>query len=35
LISLVGNENFEERFDEEEGLISVQVMDVLRQKFGP
>lgn len=33
--ALIGNENFEERFDEEEGLISSQVMDVLRQKFGP
>ena len=31
---LIGNENFEERFDEEKGLISSQVMDVLRQKFG-
>lgn len=30
---LIGNENFEERFDEEKGLISRQVMDVLRQKF--
>jgi uncharacterized Ntn-hydrolase superfamily protein len=35
LRDLVGNENFEERFDEQEGLISRQVMDVLRQKFGP
>jgi hypothetical protein len=35
LISLVGNENFEERFDEESGLISLQVMDVFRQKFAP
>ncbi|MEJ2734433.1 MAG: DUF1028 domain-containing protein [Anaerolineae bacterium] len=32
--ALIGNENFEERFDEEKGLISSQVMDVLRQKFG-
>ena len=32
--ALIGNENFEERFDEERGLISKQVMDVLRQKFG-
>jgi uncharacterized Ntn-hydrolase superfamily protein len=32
---LIGNENFEERFDEEQGLISSQVMDVLRDKFGP
>jgi uncharacterized Ntn-hydrolase superfamily protein len=31
--ALIGNENFEERFDEEKGLISSQVMDVLRQKF--
>jgi uncharacterized Ntn-hydrolase superfamily protein len=31
--TLIGNENFEERFDEEKGLISSQVMDVLRQKF--
>jgi uncharacterized Ntn-hydrolase superfamily protein len=30
---LIGNENFEERFDDEKGLISRQVMDVLRQKF--
>lgn len=34
LSALIGNENFEERFDEEKGLISSQVMDVLRQKFG-
>jgi len=33
LTALIGNENFEERFDEEKGLISRQVMDVLRQKF--
>jgi len=33
LRALVGNENFEERFDEEGGLISRQVMQVLRQKF--
>ena len=33
LSSLIGNENFEERFDEEKGLISSQVMDVLREKF--
>jgi uncharacterized Ntn-hydrolase superfamily protein len=32
--ALIGNENFEERFDEEQGLISSQVMDVLRRKFG-
>lgn len=31
---LIGNENFEERFDEEKGLISCQVMDLLRLKFG-
>lgn len=35
LIALIGNENFEERFDEEKGLISRQVMDVLRQRFTP
>jgi uncharacterized Ntn-hydrolase superfamily protein len=34
LRDLIGNENFEERFDEEKGLISSQVVDVLRQKFG-
>lgn len=34
LRNLIGNENFEERFDEEKGLISCQVMDVLREKFG-
>jgi uncharacterized Ntn-hydrolase superfamily protein len=34
LTGLVGNENFEERFDEERGLLSIQVMDVFRQKFG-
>ena len=33
LTNLIGNENFEERFDEEKGLISAQVMDVLREKF--
>jgi uncharacterized Ntn-hydrolase superfamily protein len=33
LADLVGNENFEERFDEEKGQISRQVMDVLRGKF--
>jgi uncharacterized Ntn-hydrolase superfamily protein len=32
--ALIGNENFEERFDEGKGLISGQVMEVLRQKFG-
>ena len=35
LRALVGNENFEERFDEEKGLISRQVMDLFRQRFGP
>jgi uncharacterized Ntn-hydrolase superfamily protein len=35
LSALIGNENFEERFDEEEGAISCQVMDVLRHKFAP
>ncbi len=35
LIALIGNENFEERFDEEKGLISNQVVDVLRKKFAP
>jgi uncharacterized Ntn-hydrolase superfamily protein len=34
LTALIGNENFEERFDEEKGLISRQVMSLLRQKFG-
>jgi uncharacterized Ntn-hydrolase superfamily protein len=34
LSALVGNENFEERFDEEQGLISRQVMAVFRDKFG-
>jgi uncharacterized Ntn-hydrolase superfamily protein len=33
LTALIGNENFEERFDEAGGLISSQVMDILRQKF--
>jgi len=35
LRALIGNENFEERFDEKEGLISRQVMAVLRLKFAP
>jgi uncharacterized Ntn-hydrolase superfamily protein len=35
LSALIGNENFEERFDEEKELISRQVMDVLREKFAP
>jgi hypothetical protein len=30
---LIGNENFEERFDEEQGLLSEQVLGILRQKF--
>jgi len=33
LTDLIGNENFEERFDEAGGLISSQVMDILRHKF--
>jgi uncharacterized Ntn-hydrolase superfamily protein len=33
LNALIGNENFEERFDEGRGLISRQVMDILRLKF--
>jgi uncharacterized Ntn-hydrolase superfamily protein len=35
LTELIGTENFEERFDEAGGLISGQVMDILRQKFVP
>lgn len=35
LIALIGNENFEERFDEQQGLISRQVLGVLRAKFAP
>jgi uncharacterized Ntn-hydrolase superfamily protein len=35
LRTLVGNENFEERFDEESGSISRQVLDVFRRKFTP
>ena len=34
LSALVGRENFEERFDEDQGLISSQVMDIFRRKFG-
>ncbi len=34
LSALVGNENFEMRFDEEKGLISAQVVEILREKFG-
>jgi uncharacterized Ntn-hydrolase superfamily protein len=33
LRSLVGDENFEERFDEGKGLISRQVLDVFRREF--
>ena len=33
LAALIGNENFEERFDEHKGLISRQVVDILRLKF--
>jgi uncharacterized Ntn-hydrolase superfamily protein len=33
LRDLIGNENFEERFDEEGGRISEQVVDLLREKF--
>ena len=32
--ALIGNENFEERYDEAQGTISRPVMEVLRQKFG-
>jgi uncharacterized Ntn-hydrolase superfamily protein len=35
LRTLIGNENFEERFDEDRDLISRQVMDALRLKFAP
>ncbi|HSJ52498.1 MAG TPA: DUF1028 domain-containing protein [Anaerolineae bacterium] len=35
LTELIGTENFEERFDEPGGLISSQVMDILREKFAP
>jgi hypothetical protein len=31
--ALVGTENFEQRFDEEKGLISSQVMEILQRKF--
>ena len=34
LSTLVGNENFEERFDEEQGLISREVVAIFREKFG-
>ena len=33
LTALVGNENFEERFDEDGGRISRQVLDLFRQKY--
>jgi uncharacterized Ntn-hydrolase superfamily protein len=33
LSTFIGTENFEERFDEQAGLISSQVMEVLRRKF--
>jgi uncharacterized Ntn-hydrolase superfamily protein len=33
LTTLIGNENFEERYDEENGLISKQVVDILQRKF--
>jgi uncharacterized Ntn-hydrolase superfamily protein len=35
LTTLIGNENFEERFDEEKGSISRQVLELLRLKFAP
>ena len=35
LTDLVGNETFEERFDEEGGLISRPVLDIFRQEFAP
>lgn len=34
LSTLVGNENFEMRFDEDKGLISFQVLEILQEKFG-
>ena len=33
LTALIGNENFEERCDEEKGLISKQVIEIFRRKF--
>ncbi len=33
LTALIGNENFEERFDEEGGRISRRVLEVLRKKL--
>jgi uncharacterized Ntn-hydrolase superfamily protein len=35
LTDLIGNENFEERFDEAGGRISQQVVEILREKLGP
>jgi len=35
LSDLIGNENFEERFDEAGGQISSQVVEILREKFRP
>lgn len=35
LTALIGNENFEEQFDEAAGRISRQVLDILRAKFEP
>jgi len=35
LSALIGNENFEERFDEAGGRISAQVAEILRSKFRP
>jgi len=35
LSDLIGNENFEERFDEAGGRISSQVVEILRGKFRP
>jgi len=33
LIALIGDENFEERFDEDDGRISRRVLEVLQKKF--
>jgi uncharacterized Ntn-hydrolase superfamily protein len=35
LINLTGYENFEGRFDEETDLISIEVVNLFRRKFGP
>jgi uncharacterized Ntn-hydrolase superfamily protein len=35
LATLIGRENFEERFDEETGAISSQVIEVLHEQFSP